>query len=154
MEWLLWSTSTSILELVRFADSKVSDGTMKKNRFVYPGMKRMRKWIMSAFKHQGMSNDGHYDVPTDTNEQDIYFGEALRGKKDPEHLPPTNWWQRTGNYIRLIPAGLRSSHSVFGFRVACAVMSIGIVAYLHDTAQFFLRQRLVKFFWVILIVLM
>lgn len=146
MEWLMWSVSRAILDFAKFADSKVEDGTMKQKRFIYPGQKRMRKWLMSAFHAEATSDEHQFDMngSNGANQHNVFLGQAFGGRKDPEHLPPTNKQERFGNAIRGIPRALRSSHSNFGFRVACAVMTISIVAFLRDTATFFLHQRL---FW-------
>jgi hypothetical protein len=52
-------------------------------------------------------------------------------------------WQRFGNGIRDISHVLKSPEVAFGFRVACATMSIAIIAFLERTQQFFIAQRLV-----------
>jgi hypothetical protein len=71
------------------------------------------------------------------------MGEAYQHRKDPEHLAPQNAWEKFGNGIRAISRFLGSSESAFGFRAACATMTIGIVAFLGDTQLFFIQQRLV-----------
>lgn len=146
MEWLLWSASRSILDLVKFADGKVQDGTMRTRRFIYPGQKQMRKWVMSIFDAEASTEEQQLDRSTTHTERNdnVYLGDAFKGRRDPEHLPPTNKWQKAGNAFRAIPNALRSPHSNFGFRVACAVMTISIVAFLRQTETFFLYQRL---FW-------
>lgn len=114
---------------------------MSKTRLIIPGTKRLKKWILSAFKVQ----DGHDDDDIgDIHSQTVvlYLGEAYKTRKDPEHLPPENTMQKIGDWFRLIPRLLHSSESAFGFRVACATMSVAIVDLLHDTQAFFVRQRL------------
>lgn len=143
MEYLMWSAGQAILELVRFADTT----STAKNHLILPGRKRMRKWIMSCFNSEGTPHDDSGALEqgsAQTGEQQLFMGQAYSGMKDPEHKTPKNAWEKFGNVIRKFPAALRSPHSVFGFRVACAVMSICIVAFLRDTHTFFLEQRL---FW-------
>ena len=70
-------------------------------------------------------------------------------RKDPEHMPIANPLQNIGRLLRAIGALLRSSHSQFGFRLACAAMSIEIVAYLSSTQTFYVEQRL---FWAAIMV--
>ncbi len=142
MEFLLWSTGRAVLELVQFADRKVEDGTMKKKRFVFPKKRRLKRWFLNLLK----SEDGGTEHTPDAAESGgvgIYSGQSFEAPKDPEHLPPTNAWQRFGNWFRGVGGVLGSIESAFGFRVACATLSIGIVAYLADTRTFFLEQRLV-----------
>ena len=142
MEFLLWSTGRAVLGLVHFADKKVEDGTMKRNKFIFPTMKRIKKWVVRSL----MVEDANLEHAPDTTEVggiNIYSGESFQATKDPEHLPPTNAWQRSTNVLRQSSRLLSSPESAFGFRVACATLSIGIVAYLKDTYVFFTEQRLV-----------
>jgi hypothetical protein len=73
----------------------------------------------------------------------IYLGDSLKAPKDPEHLPPKNFGQVVGNHIRIVPKFLGSDAVKFGVRVTIATMSIGILAYLHNTHAFFIAQRVV-----------
>ena len=142
MEFLLWSTGRAIIDLVKFADLKASEGVMSKNRFIFPGKRRLKKWILGALgKEDGMIE--HAPDSTETTNINIELGQAFQETKDPEHLPPTNAWQRFGNKIRSISSILGSQESAFGFRVAVATMSIAIVAYLESTQRFFVAQRLI-----------
>lgn len=142
MEFLLWSTGRAVLALVQFADKKVGDGTMKKNKLISPGLKRIRKWVTGSLKVEDAGAD-HTPDSTEAGGASIYSGESFRAAKDPEHLPPSNAWQRSTNVLRQLSEILGSPESAFGFRVACATLSIGIVAYLEDTYVFFTQQRLV-----------
>ena len=142
MEFLLWSTGRAVLDLVRFADEKVESGVMRKNRLILPGKKRIRKWIMNSLSVEDTTND-HLPDSTEVGASSVYLGESFKEKKDPEHLPPTNAWQRFGNKLRGLADLLGSQESAFGFRVACATLSIAIVAFLEDTQKFFIEQRLV-----------
>ena len=142
MEFLLWSTGVAVLELVRFADAKVEAGVMIKRRLILPGKKRLHKWIMSSLNPQ----DGSSDLAPDHAEagmSTVNLGDSYRQRKDPEHLPPTNAWQRFGNKVRAVSDVMSSAEMGFGFRVACGTMSIGIVAFLENTQTFFIEQRLV-----------
>lgn len=148
MEHLLYSTGTAITEFVQFADGKIADGSMKKNRLIVPGQRRIKKWILSV---------GREDTSVDTESPDsmeagannVYLGSGFDPKKDPEHLPPATAWQHFGNIIRTIPRFLGSTESAFGFRVACATLTVGIVGFLKDSQTFFVEQRLV---WAMIII--
>ncbi|KAF2138664.1 uncharacterized protein K452DRAFT_233796 [Aplosporella prunicola CBS 121167] len=153
MEYLLYSTSRAILEFVCFADERVSSGKLSKKRLILPGFKRIKKWCCNFLKEQ--SNDetdnmmgGDLSGP---KAEDVYIGQAYKGVKDPEHLPPQSSIERFGNKVRAIPAFLRSSESAFGFRVACATMCIGIIDFLEHTQTFFVRQRLL---WAMIMIAM
>lgn len=115
---------------------------MKKKRLIVPGLKRMSKWIRNTFNVEDTSTE-HTPDHAEYGVSYVDLGDSLRAKKDPEHLPAANAWEKFGNAVRAISGFLRSPESAFGFRVACATMSIGIVAYLRDTQNFFVTQRLV-----------
>ena len=141
MEFLLWSTGQAVIAFVQFADRKVEDGTMKKNKLITPGLKRLKKWVTASVKVEDAGVE-HSPDTTESGGVNIYSGQSFQAAKDPEHLPPTNAWQRFGNKLRQTSEFLGSPASAFGFRVACATLSIGIVNYLKDTQVFFLEQRL------------
>lgn len=68
---------------------------------------------------------------------------------DAEHLPPTNFLERSGDQLRIIPSILTSPESVFGFRVALASFTVAILAYLRQTQVFFGAQRLI---WAMIVI--
>lgn len=142
MEQLLRSSGQMVLEFVRYADEKRESGKLSRSRLIIPGAKRMLKWVMSAFTAVDSHADDHMgDI--DSQNHILHLGESYKSRKDPEHLPPESILERIGDKIRLIPRFFRSSESSYGFRVACATMTIGIIAFLHDTQEFFVKQRLV-----------
>lgn len=74
----------------------------------------------------------------------IKLGSSFYDPKNPDHLPPSNFVETIGDYIRKISAIFRSDHAAYGLRGACAVMTIGIIAFLHDSQDFYFAQR---FLW-------
>lgn len=148
VNFLLHNVSVAILDFVKWADEH--DQATAKKHFITPGKKRFRKWIASMFSSQDSNEDDETtNVGLNRNGVVVHMGSAYNGRKDPEHLEPVNAWEKFGNFVRKMTNFLRSSESAFGFRCACATMSIGIVAYLADTQLFFTRQRLV---WAMLMV--
>jgi hypothetical protein len=148
LENLLYSTAFAISQLVKFADKKVEEGKLKKNRLLVPGKRRIKKWIVSLGKED--SNVDHESPDSlEAGNNTVYMGSGFSPQKDPEHLPPETAWQHFGNGIRTIPRFLGSTESAFGFRVACATLTVGIVAFLKDTQTFFMEQRLV---WAMIII--
>jgi hypothetical protein len=148
MEQLLYSTGQTVLDFVRYADHVAAKGKLSKNRLIIPGGKRLWKWAKSVLSAEDSHDDDNMgDIHTQNNI--LQLGEAYRLRKDPEHLPPSTMFQKFGDKIRIIPWFLRSFESTYGFRVACATMTIAIVAFLHDTQTFFTQQRLV---WAIIMV--
>lgn len=150
MEHLLYSTGSAILDLVRYADTKVESGAMKSKHFIFPGKRRLKKWFLSIGSEDAAADHESPDS-LEAGSNNIYMGSGYNPKKDPEHLAPTTAWQRFGDAIRTIPRFLGSVESTFGFRVACATMTIGIVAFLENTYQFFIEQRLVWAMFIIAI---
>ena len=138
LRFLTWSTGEAILSMVQFADSKVADGTMKRQRLILPGVRRIRKLFQGAFSEEEGIDNGIEDGQM-TN---VYMGDSLKARKDPEHLPPANAFEKVTNYIRWVPRLLASDESAFAFRCAVAAMSLGVLAYLRQTQAFFLEQRL------------
>ncbi len=111
---------------------------MTKNRLIFPGWKRLRKLLQNAFK-QVDASEGLQDGPASGIY--IWLGDALQKRKDPEHLPPTNVYQKVTNKLRAIPKFLASDASHFGFRAATAAISIAIVGYIRQSHTFYLAQR-------------
>jgi len=138
MNFLNHNVGQSILQLVKYADGLLEDGTLKKKRFINPGWRRLRKLFEDVFKAGSNDETLTGEVNGGTN---VYLGDALNGRKDPEHLPPSNWYEKLTDRVRAIPKALSSEAAQFGFRAAVAAISIGIIGFLHQTRTFFLEQR-------------
>ncbi|RDW71622.1 hypothetical protein BP6252_08185 [Coleophoma cylindrospora] len=134
VENLLGSLIQAVLELAIFASSKVADGTMTQNRLIFPQHYFIQDGFLPVLFGLGHKTD---------------CGDHQNDANDPEHLAPTNYWQKLGNSMRAISSFLASEPSVFGFRVACASFTVAILAYLHQTQNFFFEQRLI---WALIII--
>ncbi|KAI7090836.1 hypothetical protein KC356_g1142 [Hortaea werneckii] len=144
MEFLLFNTARRVGELMLHVEELRASGKLSKNRLIVPGYKRLRKWVKSSLaSREGEAHDDQ-QIDTETSTMNVYLGEAYKQKKDPEHLPPANAWERASDMLRVVAHFLASPASNFGARVACATLSIAIVGYLRDTQAFFTTQRL---FW-------
>ncbi|KAL1892005.1 hypothetical protein Sste5346_007349 [Sporothrix stenoceras] len=148
MEQLMIATGEAVQDFVEYADKKVADGTMDKTRFLFPTLRRIRKWAISVFDDKETTTVETEDA-LKPNFNVIFMGDSFNTKKDPEHLPPANAWQHFGNGLRLVSRFLGSAESAFGLRVACATMTVAIVCYLRVTQHFFQEQRLV---WAMIII--
>jgi hypothetical protein len=138
VEYLTFSMGKAVLKLSKYADGLVSDGTMMKKRFIFPGLRKIVKLFQSAFNEEDSDGVDHMgDGPGAT----IYLGDSFRIRKNPEHLPPANWFEKSTNILRQIPAHFRSEEANFGFRAAVAVMSIAVLNFIHQTQHFFQEQR-------------
>lgn len=148
LEKLMQATGEAVQDFVAFAEAKVNEGTFSKKRFIYPNQHRLKKWFIGIFKSEDSTAEDSPDI-MDRGLNVVYLGQGWMSKKDPEHLPPANSWERFGNGLRKFSRFFGSPESIFGFRVACATMTIGIIAFLEQTQQFFIKQRLV---WAMIIV--
>ncbi|KAI1113209.1 hypothetical protein F5Y14DRAFT_418650 [Nemania sp. NC0429] len=148
LETLMEAAGESVLRIVQFADSKVADGTMARKRLIVPKPKVLRKWIKSVFSDEDKGQENNADL-FDTGMAIIYMGDSFALKRDPEHLPPANFRERVGNALRAVSKFFSSAESAFGFRCACATLTIGIIAFLEQTHVFFQEQRLV---WAMIII--
>ncbi|PYI02854.1 hypothetical protein BO78DRAFT_324201 [Aspergillus sclerotiicarbonarius CBS 121057] len=149
VEQLLESTGHVVHGFIQFADEKVASGKLERNRLIIPGSKRLLKWLISAFKADDSHEDDNLGGDINSQSNILHLGEAYKHRKDPEHLPPENILQKIGDKVRLVPSALRSPESAYGFRVACATMTVAVVSFLHDTQGFFVKQR---FVWAMIMV--
>ncbi|OAP65161.1 hypothetical protein AYL99_01133 [Fonsecaea erecta] len=140
IEFLTWSIAKGVLDLVVFADVKSHEANKRGSRLILPGKRRMKKWIRSMWT----STDSIAD-PTITGREGtrtiVHLGEAYRKRKDPEHLPAASYLEIIGDRIRGTSHFFASAESAFGFRAVCAMMTVAIIGFLHDTQAWFLQQR-------------
>ncbi|KAJ5931057.1 hypothetical protein N7466_006550 [Penicillium verhagenii] len=136
------------LQLVKFADSKVADGTMKRARLIFPKQKSIRQWLsLSADQKETKQSDSRQSSQVDPS--NIHRAPVFTGLPDPEHLPPANIWEKGSTVLRTISHVIKSEQSAFGFRVACASFSVAILAFLHQTQDWFVRQRCI---WAMIVI--
>ena len=138
MGYLNHSICSAVLDTCKYADVKVTSGQMGKKRLISPGWRRMRKLISEIFEEKD-SNPGMNDG--DDTAAAVYVGDSLLARKDPEHLPASNFWEKGTDYLRVVPRVLQSAESNYGFRAAVAAISIGILPFIYQTRTFFLQQR-------------
>jgi hypothetical protein len=143
MEYLLYNVDRRVYDLIMLSEALQAYGKLSRTRIIVPGIKRLRKWFIHVFARDGEAHDDQ-QIDTGDNSVTVYLGQAYKKRKDPEHLPPQNAWENASDSLRILAHFFASPASSFGFRVACATMSIAIVAYLRDTQAFFTRERL---FW-------
>lgn len=123
------------LDLIKFADIKVSDGTMKRSRLIFPKQGSIWNWMTSSFTKQPPRRQ------STISDLSTYQDPTPEPFPDSETLPPSNVFEKASSILRQISRLIRSEKSMFGFRVAAAAFCVGIVAYLHQTQEFFIRQR-------------
>jgi hypothetical protein len=135
-EELIYDTAQAIHDLVLFAKRKVGDGTMTGSPLIYPDYHHMVDWFNSIWRKNTAIN---IESAAEEEQMDCPY----TSEKDPEHLPTANVWETYSDYLRAVPRLLRSPESAFGFRVACATLSAGIMAFLRQTWEFYYDQRLI-----------
>ncbi|KAJ9607321.1 hypothetical protein H2200_008394 [Cladophialophora chaetospira] len=142
LEYCVVATAVGILDLVKFADSKVEDGTMNKKRLIVPSWKQWKKWAW-AFILREDSNLDYTAYAYRSGTPTVYLGDAFGVHRDPEHLPPTTLWEKITDYFRLIPRLFGSKESWFGFKVATGTMIIAVTAFLRNSQMFYIKQRII-----------
>jgi hypothetical protein len=136
------------LQLVQFANSKHTDGTMKCNRLIFPKQKSIRAWLSLSFDKKESETPSASRQSSNVDPSSIHRDQPTRFP-DPEHLPPENIWEKGSMILRTISNVMKSDQSAFGFRVAAASFSVGILAFLHQTQDFFIRQRCI---WAMIVI--
>ncbi|EFQ98445.1 hypothetical protein MGYG_01473 [Nannizzia gypsea CBS 118893] len=144
----------AVLDLVYFAESKVADGTVKSKRLQFPKREYVKQWFFASDPEEN-GDDKKSNAPEkkkqETDSHRPKGQDPLKSRyPDPEHMPPTNIWQRIGRGIRAISHFLSSEQSSFGVRVAIASFCAVILAYLPQTQEFFFRMRAI---WVVIVIL-
>jgi hypothetical protein len=114
---------------------------MSKKRLIVPPWRTWKKWAVAIFTRED-SNLDYTSYSYRSGSPTIYLGDALGVTKDPEHLPPVTWWEKTTDYFRLIPRLFGSKESWFGFKVAVGTMCIGVILFLRNSQQFYIQERL------------
>lgn len=138
--FVLWHLSKAVLLVLEFADTMISKTRSKHKQMIVPSGSVLYEWLVHMFKSP--------DAASHTYSSDVLDGHT---SLNPNNLyRQDRRWPHDGSRIQAIRLRirkasrlLRSPHSLFGFRAMCASMSIGIVAYLKDSHEFFVRQRMI-----------
>lgn len=142
LEKLMQATGEAVLDFVAFAEEKHRDGSLTKKHLIIPNGRRLRKWFLSVFRNDDSTAEDSPDI-LERGGNVVFLGQGWASKRDPEHLPPANIWEKFGNGLRAVSSFLGCPESAFGVRAAAATMTVGIVAFLEQTQKFFIEQRLV-----------
>jgi Fusaric acid resistance protein-like len=147
MEFLHYSIAKALIDLVVYADSLATSGKLTKWRLILPKWKRIKRFFTNVYS----TNDLSQETGTISDFQDgshkIFLGESYYEKKDPEHLPPRNWFEAAGDRALMIPKWLASPASAFGLRAAIATISLAIPLFVRQTQAFASQNRL---YWAII----
>lgn len=136
-------------ELIKFADRKVADGTMKRNRLIFPKQRSIRDWLSLNSANKSPKSNPDRRRSSHVDPLWVYQEHDAGGFPDPESLPPENFWENGSTILKFVYHVIRSEQSIFGFRVAAASFCVGILAYLHQTQDFFVRQRCI---WAMIVI--
>lgn len=135
---LMHTSLESTNGLVKFADCKMTEYSLKNDRLLYPTVRF--PFLKSGIPCYGRSKSRNTDSRTPKHR-----------RQDPEHLPASNLWERFCEFLGHVPRLLASDQSAFGLRAAAAAFSVAILAYLRQTQAFFFEQRLI---WVLIVIVL
>jgi hypothetical protein len=137
----------ALLAMVRYADNLKSSGILSRSRIIFPRLKQIRKLFSGIFKKNDLAVNDHSLQEDQNTTYNFSLGESWRTKKDPEHLPPTNWLERVGNGVRALSSLLKSPESTFGLRSALATVSLALPIFIHQTQAWANANRA---FWAVI----
>ncbi|KAJ5624821.1 hypothetical protein N7510_001130 [Penicillium lagena] len=137
------------LQLVQFAASKIADGTIKHGRLIFPKQKSIREWLSLSTDKKAADTESDRRQPPHADPSTVQRPQYDATFPDPEHLPPANVFEKLSVGLRAVSHMIKSDQSSFGFRVAAASFSVGILAFLHQTQDFFIRQRCI---WAMIVI--
>ncbi|KAL1305049.1 hypothetical protein AAFC00_001990 [Neodothiora populina] len=138
--------------LMTFTEQRLASGALRRNHLIVPEDFNILKWfsldLLRPKKEPGSVDEVQDDSDSQSDVDDANNDSSIR-QTDPEHLSPNNTWEWFGDQLRALSSMMSSDQSVFGFRVACASFTVGILAYLHQTQDFYLEQRLI---WAMIVI--
>jgi hypothetical protein len=133
--------------MVRYADNLKSSGILSRNRILFPRMKQLRKFFGGILEKDELGVNEHSMQYDQNSTYTVSLGESWRSKKDPEHLPPATWLERSGNGLRALSNFLKCPESAFGLRAALATISLALPIFIHQTQQWATANRA---FWAVI----
>lgn len=129
MEYLLLRSGQATLNMVLFADNIKQEGKLNRAKLIFPGSMTLYKWLKATISREDIPKGDQYWPDTEASASDtVNLGAEYDKKPDPERAPPRNSFERFGTYILLVPKFFQHRGSAFGFRVACATLSLGVVS--------------------------
>ena len=140
------SIGKNLLALVEYVDGLYESGKIAKGHMILPMIKQLGKILQRTIQHHNIAAESTLQDVADPGYQ-VHMGEAYSTRKDPEHLPPTNWFQKSGNRLRAIANFLRSPEAAFGLRVAVATLSLSLPLWIRQTQNFSNSNRA---FWAVI----
>lgn len=132
MQNLFHGLSDAVLDLVRFSEKK----THVRKHLIFPSQRRLAKLAKNVLKDDNALHDTNDEVSGSS-------AVLTEGSYPPRNPKPQSSSAPSifGSLIVTISDILGGPQSFFGFRVACAVMTVAIVALLRETQQWFFNQR-------------
>lgn len=135
--FVLWHSSRAIVRLVEFTRDKFDSGFLQRKHIILPSYDTLLKWWFDMFRNPESTSHDH------SSDMESHIPLTVVHTRDHRYFSAESYIEAVAKQIRAIPRLLRSPHSIYGFRTLCASMSIGIIAYLRDTHNFFVRQRVI-----------
>lgn len=135
--FVLWHSSRAVVQMVEFADGMVNSGHLQRKHVIVPSWHAMYQWWFMMFANPESTSQDH------SEEMEGHVPLSAVRTRDHRRFSAQPYVEAVAKRVRAVPRLLGSPHSMFGFRTMCASMSIGIIAYLRDSHDFFVRQRVI-----------
>ena len=137
IHFVLWHSSRAVVQMLNLAESVTSSGRLRRKGIIVPSWQVLSHWAVTMLENPESTSHDHLS--------DMTEGHAAMGMNHQDHryISAHTYIEFFARRIRAIPRLLASPHSIYGFRTMCASISIGIIAYLKDTHNFFVRQRVI-----------
>ena len=135
--FVLWHSSRAVLRMGEFTAGRIRSGRLQHKRMILPSWHALYEWGFKMFENPESTSHDH------SAEMESHVPLAAIHTRDHRQFSARPYIEAIVKPARAIPRLLRSPHSMYGFRTLCASMSIGIIAYLRETHNFFVRQRVI-----------
>ena len=142
VHFVLWHSTKAVIHLLHFTEALSSSGRLQQKRIICPSWAVLFEWVFKMFESPDSMNHDHLSETLES--QGLFKMDTINGRNRRHFSAYAHTYlQYIGRRASAIPHALRSPSSLFGFRTMCASMSIGIIAYLKDSQQFFVRERVI-----------
>ncbi|TQV92273.1 MFS transporter [Cordyceps javanica] len=142
---ILTALGRKLLRLIVYLDDRHG----RPRRFVPPNFLSLSYW--ARYFSCDLANNLRRDVQNKDGGPKVELDPVFHKPRNPDHLPAANTMEAVGDFIRKINSVLRTEHAAYGLRGACAVMTIAIIGFLHDSQDFYFAQRLLWALFAILL---
>jgi hypothetical protein len=136
VEFLLLALAQEVRNIVTFADKLRSDGSLARNRVIYPDLKGLRSMFTSSI--HGLRDEifgNHESMPFPPNCE----------------CTKSRFFSVPFALLAAIARFFRTDYAVFGLRAGCAAFAGSVPAFIATSATFYLQYRGV---WIIIVLIL